>query len=96
MARVVLFPSAIKAAARSNLPEILQAKLAAAQSAAQSMAPHDTGAYAGSFEIRIGAWAGWVVNTDPGARAIEFGARGGANPRFRVLGRATDALGGGV
>lgn len=90
MARVNMDENAIKKAVAAGSRPALAAKLNAAAVYAAANAPRESGAYASSFAVRLGAYAGWVVNSDPAAAYIEFGTRD--TPRFRVLGRAVDAL----
>ena len=70
---------------------ILKRRADAIKTAAEAIAPRETGEYASNFEIREGSGVVWVVNTSEYANIIEFGARGGRNPKFRPLGRALNA-----
>lgn len=81
----------------------MRARAAAVMATAQSIAPVDTGEYVSSFEVSDGITAyggkgtrayGRVTNTAPYALALEFGH--GKAPRYRVLGRALFAAGGGA
>jgi nitrogen fixation protein FixH len=95
--RIVIDASALESIARD--PEILAVLVRKAQEVkakAVSIAPVKSGDYASKFRLQSGvknnkAFAK-VVNTDPAANVIELGARGGKNPRFRVLGRALEAV----
>lgn len=80
----------------------MRARATAVMATAQSIAPVDTGEYVSSFEVSDGITAyggpglrayGRVTNTSPYALALEFGH--GRAPRYRVLGRALFAAGGG-
>lgn len=95
--RIEMDRNALESIARD--PEILAVLVRKAQEVkahAVSLAPRKSGDYAGKFKLRSGvknnAAYARVVNTDPAASVIELGARGGKNPRFRVLGRALEAV----
>lgn len=83
----------------------MRARAAAVMATAQSISEAfvDTGEYISSFEVSDGITAyggkgtrayGRVTNTAPYALALEFGH--GKAPRYRVLGRALFAAGGGA
>ncbi|MCX4687293.1 DUF5403 family protein [Kitasatospora purpeofusca] len=95
--RIEMDANALEQIARD--PEILAVLVRKAQEVkakAIAISPRKTGAYSSSFKLRSGvkdnAAFARVVNTDPGSVAIELGARGGKNPRFRVLGRALEVV----
>ncbi|MFJ1704498.1 hypothetical protein [Kitasatospora sp. NPDC088346] len=80
-------------------PEILAVLVRKAQEVkakAEAIAPRQSGDYAGKFKLRSGVKNGkafaQVANTDPAANVIELGARGGKNPKHRVLGRALQSI----
>lgn len=63
---------------------------------AETLAPHHTGQYAGSFRVEVGVREGGkpramakVINDDPAAPYVEWGTS--RTPRFRVMGRAAGA-----
>lgn len=80
-------------------PEILAVLVRKAQQVkakAESIAPRQSGDYARKFKLRSGVRGGkafaQVANIDPAANVIELGARGGKNPKHRVLGRALQSI----
>jgi nitrogen fixation protein FixH len=95
--RIEIDVSALESIARD--PEILAVLVRKAQEVkakAIALAPVKSGDYRSKFKLQSGvkdnkAFAR-VKNVDPAANVIELGARGGKNPKFRVLGRALEAV----